>query len=552
MRKIRIIVPLLFLLLMIFSTLALGRDYFLYDIEKSKILYMGENDTAFTEKIDFEKNPHLIMKTNDPNKFLAIYAPEDNSKQKDKKVKESNAGQLIIFNIATGRTEDLVELGFWPFRWTYTKDHQHFFITYKPTPDSKSMEMLHYNVAEQKSEKLSDFASDISDLSLSYDETKLYAVSDRNVKIKKAKTFSDVLTITYSPLAVQNTLSTDKKILGLYVLDQERLALLNLDLNHKAKSVSLINTLDNTVVQEQPLKLIYSMTNWFEKERILIIAGFETKAGGFGLVGNGQFCKVSANDIRIMEPSNPWIDYEYDPKKDCLYILSENHLEVIDYKNNANNKYKTGYNLYHADSTYYFYQFYRLSDSNLAAIYCSQNSEVKFYDLNENKIIKKVNCGRSGGNKFFASLFNVSTKTVMTTNQDKTKYYVLNRATKDITILDQDFNKPTFIVPSEPPIEMYQIKKPILKTLVATGKRIYQLNEETSELEPIYDFKAETKGVRIYEDDNRIILISDKELLVINSKTLTVENSFFLFGDPNEKYTKLQSGEQRYYFIRAL
>jgi hypothetical protein len=547
MKKIHIFNALMLLLLMVCSSISFGRDYFLYDIEKSKILYMGENDTSFAEKIDFEKNPHLIMKTADPNKYLAIYAPEDNSKLPDKKTKESTPGLLIIFNIDTGRTEDLVDLGFWPFRWNYTQDHKHFFITYKPTPDSKSFEMLHYNVEEKESDKLSISASEITDLSFACDESKLYLVANQTINSKKDETVSDLLTITYSPLTIENTMSSDQKILGLYILSQDRIALLNLDWKHKAKSLTLIDAQDNTIVQEQKLKRIYSITSWFEKERILIVAGFETKDTGFGLTGKGQFCKVSTNGIQFTEPSKPWIDFEYIPEKDCLYILSESRLEVIDYKNSISNLCDTGYNIYH-DS---FYKIYRLPDSNIAAIYCFENSEVKFYDLNENKILKIVNCGRSGV-KFLLSFFNVDSKTVITTNQDQSKYFVLNRATKDITVLDQDFNKPNFIVPPEPPVGMYQIKKPILITLITTGKKIYKLNEASSELEPIHEFKEETKATYFYEDENRIIFLSDKELLVINSETLKIENQFFLYGDPNEKYTKLQPGAKRYNFIRAL
>ncbi len=546
MKRIKIIILALVAVIAFFGSVVYGREYFLYDAERGKILYMGDHDTAFTEKMNFEKNPHLIMKTADPNKYLAIYAPEDNSKSQGEKT-ESNAGQLIIFNIATGRTEDLVDLGFWPFRWTYTKDHQHFFITYKPTPDAKSMEMLHYDVEKGTSEKLSDFAVEISNLALSTDERKLYAVTERPVKSKKAKTFSDILTITYSPLTIQNTLSTDKKIQALYVLSPERIALANLDLDHKAKTVSIINTQDNTIVQEQKLKLIYTLTSWFEKERLLIVAGFETKSNGFGLTGRGQFCKVSIDGIQFIEPSKPWIDFEYIPERDCLYILSEYNIEAIDFKNSTTHKCSTGYNIYH-DS---FYKIYHLPDSNLAAIYCFQNSEVKFYDLVENKIIKTVNCGRSGA-KFLLSFFNVESKTVITTNHDKTKYFVLNRATKDITVLDQDFTKSNFIIPSEPPIGMYQIKKPAFVTLVTTGKQIYKLNEATSELESIYEFKQETKETYLYEDENRMILLSDKELLVLNSETLKIENQFYLYGDPNEKYTKVQPGALRYSFIRAL
>jgi hypothetical protein len=396
------------------SSLAFGRDYFLYDIEKSKILHMGKNETTFTEKIDFEKNPDLIMATNDPNKYLAIYAPEDNSKSKDKKAQESNAGQLIIFNIATGRTEDLVDLGFWPFRWDYTKDYKHFFITYKPSPDSETMELLHYNVGEQKSEKIFIPAPEVSNLSLNYDESSLYVVANQVVNSKKDERTSDLLTVTYSPLTIKNTLSSNQKILGLYVLSQDRIALLNVDVKHKTKSLTLLNAQDNSTVQEQKLKMIYSLTSWFEKERTLIVGGFE-----YGR-GKGQFCKVSTTGIQFTVPITAWVEFEYIPEKDCLYLLSGSQLEVIDYGNSTDQKINTGNNR----SSHYYYQLYHIPDSNIITIYSFENSEVKFFDLNENIILKKVNCGRSGI-KFLLNFFNVDAKTVITTNPDKSNYLAI-------------------------------------------------------------------------------------------------------------------------------
>lgn len=553
MKRAKIIIPILVAIITFFASIVYSREYFLYDAEKSKILYMGEKDTVFTETMDFEKNPNLIMKTSDPNKYLAIYAPEDNSKLTDKKDKESNPGQLIIFNIATGRTEDLVELGFWPYRWNYTKDHKHFFITYKPTPDSKSMEMLHYSVEEKKSEKISIPASEVSNLSFNYDESKLYAVANRAVNSKKDEMISDLLIITYSPLTIASTMHFDQKILGLYILSQDRIALLNLDSKHKAKSLTLISTQDYSIIQEQKLKMIYSWTSWFDKEHVLIVGGFETRNILFGLVGQGEFCKVTANEIKFITPAAPWVDFEYLPEKDCLYILSQRHMEVIDFKASTRNKFDTDFNTYFDhNGNCHFYQLYRLPDSNLAAIYCSSNSEVKFYDLTANKLIKKVNCGRSGGKKILSSIFEINTKTTITTNQDSSQYYVLNRATKDITVLDKEFNKPSYIVPREELIGMYQITKPTRRTLVTTGNTVYVIKETETALEPIYNFQVETKETSLYAEEGRLILISDKELLVIDSETLKITNHISLYGDPNEKYTKLQPGARRYYFIRSL
>jgi len=93
-------------------------DYFFFDKETNKILYMGAKDTQFAEKIDMEKNPDRLMPTNDPDKFLVIFAPE----VKKGHEKDAQKGELTLFNVNSGKTEDLVELGYGPFNWTYSDD----------------------------------------------------------------------------------------------------------------------------------------------------------------------------------------------------------------------------------------------------------------------------------------------------------------------------------------------------------------------------------------------------------------------------------------------
>jgi len=165
-----------------------------------------------------EKNPDRMMPTNDPDKYLAIFAPE----VKRGKEKDAQKGQLILYNINSGRTEDLVELGYGPFNWVYTKDHKHFFITYRPALTSDYYELLHYNIAEKTTEKLADFAKNVNDLVLSYDETRLYALIPGDEK-SKDKEPGKVQVLSFGPLAVVTTLQMDVNPQALFVLGPEKL-----------------------------------------------------------------------------------------------------------------------------------------------------------------------------------------------------------------------------------------------------------------------------------------------------------------------------------------
>ena len=111
MKRILLVILILFVISVPTANI-FSADYFLFDRENNKILFMGTNDNEFTEKIDMEKNPDRLMPTNDPDKYLAIFAPE----VKRGKEKDAQKGQLILYNIATGRTEDLVEIGYGPLK----------------------------------------------------------------------------------------------------------------------------------------------------------------------------------------------------------------------------------------------------------------------------------------------------------------------------------------------------------------------------------------------------------------------------------------------------
>ncbi len=156
MLKLRNFLVFLAMMLVFISSQISAREYFLYDAETKKILYMDGKSAEFIEKLEMNKNPDYLMPTNKPDKFLAIYTPEITEGKSGlfsrKKLDSAQPGQLILFNVATGRTEDLIELGYGPFNYDCTEDRKHFAITYRTSlEDSSTFETLYYNIAEQKS-----------------------------------------------------------------------------------------------------------------------------------------------------------------------------------------------------------------------------------------------------------------------------------------------------------------------------------------------------------------------------------------------------------------
>jgi hypothetical protein len=529
----------LLLLLLLFTTGGVwGNEYFLYDLEKNKILVMGDGESAFMEKMDLEKNPDTMMRTNNPDIYLAVFAPRLEQDKQGRIIRYLTPGQLITVDLKTGRTEDLVKLGFPPLNHTYTPDRDHFFITYRPEPDSPP-ELLHYDIAAKKSEKFTQLNQPVKFLEISGDQKQVYLIT-----AAAPNTPAQLHTFNYSPLAEKNTLSLESNPVGLYVLGNDRVALI--EVNSKASrsttngSVKLIDTLNNTIVEERRFKFLKSNVQWFPDIKTLILIADDNQ--------KSRCYKINNEGFRYYEIPGDWLEAEYFSSKDLLYILNEDNLKVIDYQNSATWTVATGSN----NSPEKFH-FHRLPNSRLAMIYCYENGIIKFLDTDTNKLLAQVKCGRPGIKFLKALTFSSkSTKTVVTTNQKANRFFILNRATKDITVFDDKFKRLGFIIPPEPPLNMYQIEKPGLQTMLVTGQKIYQIDDQNLTLKPVYQFAAPAEPKIFMEEDKRIIFMTTQEMLVLDTVTLAPKNAFRLYTAPDAQFTKLKTGAQRYFFIDAL
>ncbi len=529
----------------------LARDFFLYDLETNKILVMGENDTQFIEKLSLNKNPNLIMKTFDPNKYLAIFTPgerkNDGQKTTKNNTEEIVAGQLVVINIATGRTEDLVELGYYPFRWTYSSDYKHFFVSYRPSLSSNTVELLHYDITNFKTEKIDGFAQNMVDLKISVDNSKIYAwITDKNEG-------SHILGLKYAPFEIINKFAPSEDPAEFFTLGSNRVAVIEKSPKHKEGLVQLIN-MDNNVILDEQIFKGGGLYDWNEEERVLILGIDRPKINSFGkIVGKGKFFRIDGDDIRSWEISKPWLTFTYVPERDLLYIILEKQLAIVSFDSEPLIL-ETGRNYDQSGSTYYFYEYMALQDSDLGLIYCSYNGEIKFIDLTENKLLKTVRCGKKG-RWALASFFGAEAKASITTNPEKTIFYVLNRATQDITVLDQDFNQVSVLTSpgkEEKLLGMYQVKDPVLQTLVTTKKGIYKMSPDNHKLDSIYTFKSETAHTYFYQDKKQLIFLSDDELLVFDSASLQLNNQFDLYADPEPTGTQSTQRKMKYHFIRTI
>ncbi len=528
--------------LLLTPTIGLTRDYFLYDHEQNEILNINDNlKQGNIKKIGLTKNPDLMMATGIPDKFLAV----TNSRQiqNSKGQTEFQPGKVIIFDANAGRTEDLLEIGVTPYRWTYTKDRLHFFIAYFTSPKRESVEILHYNFSEKKVIKSQTVIGEIVDLKLAYDENMLLAM------VNPVKAPPKLVAFQIAPLQIKSELEIGLKSERLYIIGPDRAVLVGINqLGTKKKGsgiIKIIDTYGNAIVEERKLSFPNVGVYWNEKNRSLFVTN--------GLLVNklmeGRIYKVTSAGIRQHQISRPWAGFSYLPEQDCLYILNDTTLTLIDYANNFSKVFELGLSNYYPGKFHYYFQ--RLPQTSLAIIFCFEKGYLKFYDIEKNQVLRSTTCGRTGERflNYITFKGDLESRTAVTTNQLQSRFYVLNCATRDITVYDQAFNILKYLIPEEPPLAMFQVQ-PTLRTLVVTAKGLYKIDEVNVNLIPVADFSIEiTKANYLEEKKESLILYTDRLLLILEQESLQVKQVFYLYGDPKEKFTKLKSYQRRHYFI---
>lgn len=548
MKRTLLFLFILSLITLLASVVVLGRDYFLFDLEENKILHMGKDDVAFNKTIDIDKNPQFLMQTGTPDKYLVIFYPIE-----DKENPQNNIpGKLLIYNNATGKSEDLIELGYSPLKWAYTKDCNQFFITYKSL-SSQNYDLLHYNIAEAKAEKLPDFAGSVFDIDLSMDESKILA------SITDQKYSPQFLNLSYSPLKVESTLALGRFPGQIYKFTNERIALVGVDRRPNIRdkdqqegTLKLIDIPTNSIIESYKIST-YGKTyiDWYEKEKVLMVVFGETSFILRFIGGIGVF-KITADSIKYNFFKEPWANYSYLPEKDSLYILTQNPIRnkwkgdllILNYSDNSISKYETRSNFFDGNGYFYPYQFLQIAGTNLEIMFSPKTGNIRIFDINEKSFIKEIY-------EPFVTFRTLPGQNAVTCNSDRNKFYYIDRRKDKIVVFDSKFERIKDIIVPDKPIEIYQIEKPAFQTLITTEKTIYRISSDDI-LVPIDEFNEETTETHLYNDDNKVILWSEKELFVIDAATLNVTDHFNFYIGPNENNSKLETGTQRYYFLRDL
>lgn len=541
--KRKMVITIITFLLISMSATGLAREYYLYDHEQNEILSLKDDLKGEALKtIGLTKNPDIMMATGISQQYLAVFNSIELRKEKGPVFFQP--GKMVVYDTETGRTADFLEIGFAPYQWIYTKDRLQFFIAYYQSPKKDVVEILHYNIKTKKGTRLTGIARQVTDLGLTYDEKGLLAITD------SGKPVQELVKFQIAPFQQKSELELGGKTERLYILGPDRAALLSFNKRRSRKSnygsIKIIDTYGNTVVEERKLFHPYTGVYWHEENLSLFVTN--------GLLSEnmmeGRIYKVTEAGIRQHQMPRPWAGFSYFPQQDRLYVLNDTSLTLVDYSDNFSRSFKLSSKNYYPGRFDYYFQ--SLPQTNMAIIACFDKGYLKFYDLDKNQVLKDSTCGRSG-KRFLNSISfkgDLQSQTAITTNQWQSRYYVLNRATQDITVYDQEFDIMKYLVPNEPPLAMFQINQPKLQTLVVTAKGLFKIDEEKVDLVPVAKFSVRISRVNYLEEkEGSVFIYTDGFLMALEPEELQVIHCFYLYGDPDQKYTKLSNSERRYYFI---
>ena len=380
-----------------------------------------------------------------------------------------------------------------------------------------------------------------------------------------------MVSLSYNPLEVKTSLLVGKFPDRIYNLSDELAIVVCVDrrtiheretddgtVSREKGLIQLVDLSSNSILEEQEIQPKTTFLNWHEKERVLIVVAGTTSYTGIGVFGSTEVFKVSVDGIKRHLIKRGWIDYDYLPEKDTLYILTQKsyyngYLNIVDFTNNSIKEYKTGKNAFVIQTgsytaTVYTYSLFHFPGIPYEIIACPLNGNTRFFDINTNKIQAEI----KGVNTFFSSANSDKTTSFITISPNLSEYNVLYQSKKEVSIYDQNIKELKVIKLKEKPLGIYQITKPSSPTIVATEKCIYLLNNEDDTMVPIHQFTEKAKEITFYNGGNKIIVWSDKELLVIDITTFKVNTHLDLYGKSGEGLSRVKSGEQRYYFLRDL
>lgn len=583
-RSVILLITLIVSLLL--SSVAFGRDFFLFDLEKNKMLYMGTNDMAFSEKMDLEKVPDLVMPTDDPNKFLAVYMPREDANsdgrvhlamigQETEKLLDSykENGRFMLVDIAKGRVDDIVDIGRGPFETALSKDKKHFAISYRPDANSNSFQILHYYIPDKKVDKMNARFDWVNNLDFSSDSQSVFLLAKGNGEEK-----FQMSTLSLNPLGATNKLDAGFNPYKVYSLNSNRAVLLDLggqketiterenDTPKKSTfadvngSVELIDTTKNAVLDTtvfDPSRVWY---RWYkEQDTLLVVSIFmdhrRDTTSTFEYFGKTAITRATAQDLKKVETTLSW-DYDYVAERDTLYVLTDRALEVYDLKNGTKTQLKTGINWFQEEYTYkgqgyittlnYFVKV--LPEADLAMVFSNYKGIYKFFDLKTGKLIQTIKVGQVKTLYKNAYPYDDKLNSSITANQDNTRFFTMNSDKKGVTVYNREFAKVGEIkLADDTAVKMFQIKKPTVQTIIVGENNIYRIDGD--QLKSICKVVNKSKEIFIRQEDKRIILWVGDEWYVIDPTTFELKNYLNEYGDPNDKYTKVKKGDPRYIYV---
>ena len=501
--------------LLVLSGMALGEDYFLFDRQEQKLLIFEDGDEGFEKGFEVAETPSHMIYTGRPEVYLGITYGSN-----------VELGKLTRFNLTGLESEEVASLGYAKFQCNRSPDGLHFFAGYRNTSDWNSHELLHYSLDDNSVERIR-LKGQIRDITAPDDAKEIYVLTE------DAEGNLFVSRVSYSPLVVQMTVPAGHTVERLYALNRSRVAWV--DDGEAKKVVRLADMETGEVAEEIQLQLHKTYKQWFQMGRTLIVATDSSGYGLFGYQGQGEIVRVTDGGMKYHKINTPWLNLNYNPLQERMYMLTKKDMRYIDYKTDKLEKILTGDNLFKGS---YFMSVYRLEifDRRFAGIYCPFNGKMKIVDLVENKVVKSVRFGEA---KLKRDISYINT-VFFAANTMEDKVYMVSQYMKELSVFDKDFNQIKVIPLQDNPLD---VKGTGGNVLIFTKDKIQALNEDDT-LRTVAELKF---GSASFYSDNvgeRVLVWTKSEVLVLDRGSLEVKQRFSLMEEVEGK-----KGVRRFGFV---
>lgn len=561
-------------ILLCFSVVSLARDYFVMNLEHGTV-QTSTNDPDILANYSSIVDSGTVIPAHNPGEHLVLSLPYEYAFPEKTDVVVSDIpkpekGALYQIH-KDGTNQQLIELGYARFVKALSSDQKQLLISYHVEPQTTTFELAYYNIETNQISKLPlDNITEVYDIKFSPTDSVAYLLgldSEQNHIIATINLLPLTIKSRYilGPLPIPHEnlgVSVYSNLSEIYVLKNNLLAIVNYSggllpnnskgVNNKTAnelsnklpgSVTLLDIQKQMVIKQVPL-LEESYPTWFPNLKKLVIATrtingtLDPLSNGEDAewMGEGSFIKIDEQGIKTAY-TPLWFDYQYNASTDQVHYLAFKDMGSFNFKDGKTQQWTIGRNTYTLREGIKVMTspdlLNVLNDGKIATCTNLKNGKIRIVDLVNNKIIAQLKGSPLTGDM----LGNKDGKTLITSNSNQTKYYVMQ--SKSVQVYNNSIKLISTIDLPENSIGMYQINPASPTTLIVTNHNIYHIDDD--KLVSVIKVKERVINIYFLKEGDSFSILAGNEWLYFNPMNGMIK-SLKTFSKSNDLNIKFYMG----------